>query len=364
MKHDPSSTLARLRRAREFGEGLFVVHYACESLAVIRPGAPAVSAVGFRSVHSEEPFVYSVADRADEGEPYVLRRAFELLRENATATFVHWRMDSSEFGFAPLAHRHHDVLGEEVQPPSPERRIDLAKLISQRYGENFADHRQLENLIDLNGLVRRRFRSGEEEARLFKTGDHASIRRSLSEKLGHLAALLGLVIDGDLETKWQGRRVKFADGHLDSVRVVEAISVRLVDVARQLARRHAKRDPFPLNDEYDYQDLFHAMLRVFFEDVRAESYVAEYAGGASRVDFRLPKYRMAIELKHPKTFGDKELADQIIIDIKRYQQIKDIRHLMCVVFDKEGTLANPRGLEADLSRNEQGIGVIVKIIDR
>jgi REase_DpnII-MboI len=54
----------------------------------------------------------------------------------------------------------------------------------------------------------------------------------------------------------------------------------------------------------------------------------------------------------------------LIIDIERYQKIPDVRHLVCVVFDTEGALENPRGLEADLSRNEKGLSVIVMIVDR
>lgn len=364
MKHDLASTLARLRRARDNGDDLVVVHYACESLSDVRPGFPAVSAIGLQGVYHGQSLVFSVADRAEGGERHVLSSFFECLREKAGSLIAHWRMGSSEFGFAPLANRYLEVVQEPVRSPPADSLVDIAGIIALAYGEDFADHPQLTNLVDLNGLRRRHFLAGVEEAAHMKAGDHAAIRRSLAEKLSHLSEFVKRIVDGTLETKWHGRRVEFAGIHLDSIQVVESLGVRLVDVARQLKRRHAQRPTLELKDEYDYQDLFHSMLRVFYDDVRAESYVPEYAGGSARVDLRIPSFRLAIELKHPKTFGDKALADQLIIDIARYHQIPEVRHLFCLVFDVEGALQNPRGLERDLSRNEHGLSVIVRIVDR
>lgn len=232
------------------------------------------------------------------------------------------------------------------------------------YGEDFADHPKLDNLIDLNALSRRHSKTGKEEAELFTRNEHVAIRRSLNEKLSHLRTLLLRLLDGELETKRRGRRVPFADSHLDSIRVVEILAARFLDVARQIGRRHDNRPTIQLSDEYDYQDLLHALLRVFFGDIRPEAYAPDYAGGASRVDFRLPAYRMAIELKHPKSFGAKSLADQLIVDIDRYSKIPEIRHLVCLVFDEKGIIQNPRGLETDLSRVVAGLSVIVRILDR
>ncbi|HRI72620.1 MAG TPA: hypothetical protein PK156_50635, partial [Polyangium sp.] len=321
MNLDHASNVARLRQARDNGGAVFVVHYACESLAVVRKGSPAVSAVGFLGVYNDQSYVFSVADRAEGGEEHVLRNAFEFMRDNSGSLFAHWRMGSSEFGFGALANRYHQVLNQQVRPPGSESLADIARLIALAYGEDFADHPQLVNLVDLNGLRRRHFLTGAEEAAHFKDADHAPIRRSLSEKLSHLASLVRRLVDGTIETKWHGRRLGFAGAHLDSVKVAQVLGTRLVDVARQLKRRHSKRPTLELNDEYDYQDLLHGLLRVFFDDVRAEAYSPDYAGGASRVDFRLPAFRLAIELKHPKSFKDKELGDQLIVDIERYQKI-------------------------------------------
>jgi len=49
-------------------------------------------------------------------------------------------------------------------------------------------------------------------------------------------------------------------------------------VTRQLRRRHASRPTLEISDEYDVQDLMHALLLLDFEDVRAESWNPTYLG--------------------------------------------------------------------------------------
>jgi hypothetical protein len=77
--------------------------------------------------------------------------------------------------------------------------------------------------------------------------------------------------------------------------------------------------------------------------------------------------KLAVELKHARAGLDaKRLGEELVVDVTRYGEKADIRHLVCAVFDYDGRLANPRGLEADLNRGltKEGIGVTVVILDR
>lgn len=122
-------------------------------------------------------------------------------------------------------------------------------------------------------------------------------------------------------------------------------------MARQLRDRHSNRPTLEVNDEYDVQDLLHAVLRMHFEDVRPEEYTPSYAGGNSRVDFLLKRERVVIEVKKTRSgLTDKTLGEQLIIDIARYQTHPDCDLLICFVYDPEGRIGNPRGLESDLSK--------------
>ena len=48
---------------------------------------------------------------------------------------------------------------------------------------------------------------------------------------------------------------------------IENLILRFHLVARQLQRRYSKRDTIEINDEYDVQDLIHALLNIYFDDI-------------------------------------------------------------------------------------------------
>ena len=57
------------------------------------------------------------------------------------------------------------------------------------------------------------------------------------------------------------------------------------NVVRQLSHRYANRTTIEINDEYDVQDLFHALLTLYFDDIRNEEWTPSYAGACARHDF-------------------------------------------------------------------------------
>lgn len=121
--------------------------------------------------------------------------------------------------------------------------------------------------------------------------------------------------------------------------------------ANQLKRRHGNRETIKISDEYDVQDLLHALLKLHFADVRAEEYVPTYAGGASRIDFLLKEEKIAIEVKMTRdTLKDKEIGEQLLIDIDRYKEHPDCKTLYCFVYDPSYIIHNPTGLEKDLNK--------------
>ncbi|MCJ8274381.1 MAG: hypothetical protein MJK04_33905 [Psychrosphaera sp.] len=143
---------------------------------------------------------------------------------------------------------------------------------------------------------------------------------------------------------------------------VERIIKRFHKVARQLRSRYADRPAIEIEDEYDVQDVFHALLKLFFDDVRPEEYTPSYAGSASRVDFLLKSEQIIIEIKKTrKGLAAKQIGEQLIIDSQRYQAHPDCKHLVCFVYDPEGRVANPNGIEKDLTKEINGTPVSVFI---
>lgn len=134
-------------------------------------------------------------------------------------------------------------------------------------------------------------------------------------------------------------------------------------MAKQLRHRHADRPGIEIRDEYDVQDLLHAILRGLFDDIRAEEYTPSYAGGSSRIDFLLKSEKTAVELKMASSaIRDKQVGEQLLIDIGRYQSHPDCQKLICFVYDPGGNLKNPTGLEVDLSRTVGALKVKVIIV--
>ena len=142
-----------------------------------------------------------------------------------------------------------------------------------------------------------------------------------------------------------------------SINVVRKICSRFHIVAKQLRYyRHENRDTIIIEDEYDVQDLLHALLKIFFDDIRPEEYTPSYAGGSSRIDFLIKSEKIAIETKKTrKGLKGKEIADQLIIDIDRYKAAHpDCETLFCFVYDPENLIQNPIGFEKDINEKHKG----------
>lgn len=110
------------------------------------------------------------------------------------------------------------------------------------------------------------------------------------------------------------------------------------------------------------QYLLHAVLHLHFDDIRAEEWTPSYAGRASRVDFLLKQECIVVETKKTrKGLAAKEVGEELLIDIARYRKHPDCKCLICFVYDPEGRIANPRGIENDLNRQHEDLKVLVTI---
>ena len=146
---------------------------------------------------------------------------------------------------------------------------------------------------------------------------------------------------------------------------IELLCARFHLVARQLRVRHEGRPTLDVDNEYDVQDLLHALLWLFFDDVREEVWTPQYAGKASRVDFWLPSEQIVVETKKTRSgLGAKELGDQLLIDIARYKTFQSCKRLICFVYDPDERIVNPRGLERDLSPKDDNFEVMTMIAPR
>jgi REase_DpnII-MboI len=119
----------------------------------------------------------------------------------------------------------------------------------------------------------------------------------------------------------------------------------------QLKNRHDHRETITIQDEYDVQDILHALLKLNFKDVREEEYTPSYAGSSTRMDFLLKNENTVIEVKKTRDrLSGKEIGEQLILDISHYRNHPNCKSLICFVYDPENRIKNPRGLESDINR--------------
>ena len=373
VKMDVETTSLRpLRRALEGGEGLLAVHYACESFLTATDHPPGIASVAINDLKTGEIIGFSRADcppnkDTAECELNLLRRFFDELNSRQDSHVLHWNMDRPEFGFGALLKRWQFLTEQPGEFTTPRQRYDVDGLYVAVYGEHYAPHGKLESMAQLNDLDMRSFRSGKEEAEAYDAGNWALLGRSSASKANIIGELAKRLLHGTAKTAVSAGQVSFAGSRLDAVQTILTLAERFRLVQRKLRKHPHGGNPVEFKNEYDDQFLLKALLVQFFDVVRAEEYTPSYAGSNSRIDFVLPEFGLAIELKHTtNSMTDANVGEQLLVDRERYKTHRDVRHLIALVFDHDGLLDDPRGLETDLQREHShpDLTVTVRIVDR
>ncbi|WP_299789036.1 DUF2321 domain-containing protein [uncultured Shewanella sp.] len=195
----------------------------------------------------------------------------------------------------------------------------------------------------------------------------------------HVDGVIGLGSETEIPTHcsncgnqfpWTKKKSTLQDNVMEQNEVnhftlIEQVCSRFHLISRQLKNRYNDRQTLEIEDEYDTQDLLHALLHIYFDDIRPEEWTPSYAGGCSRVDFLLKQEGIVIEVKKTrKTLKAKHVGEQLIVDIARYQSHPDCNKLLCFVYDPDGWVSNPKGLENDLNQKEDEFQVKVMIVPK
>lgn len=239
-------------------------------------------------------------------------------------------------------------------------------------GLAFADHEQftvwrMTSLAFINGQLPAGSPLSAQVMEKFSAGGHRTAS-ALMEMISYLDGLKRSRLEGLLQTAAEESAAK-ADATSGAATrggraILRQLCGRFHAVARQLRQRHDGRETLDVSDEYDAQDLMHALLTVDFEDVRPEDPCPAAAGASSRIDFYLPSIRTLLELKHTREgLTTKKLGEDLAIDIERYRSRSDCDLLVCFVYDPAGRVSNPAELEKSLS-GDKGAGRMVEVVIR
>ena len=182
--------------------------------------------------------------------------------------------------------------------------------------------------------------------------DKRAMRRNFQEKLhiqiGMLSSITALDVD-EFEKRDSLEKIT-------SLKKLEKILLKFHEVSIKLNNRVSRpsRSGFPINDEYDVQDLLHSLLTIEFEDIRSEEYVPSYASNNSRVDFLLKNEKILIETKKSReNLKDKKIVEELMIDIQYYQKHPDCRILYCFIYDPDDLIQNRAAITNELSKDDE-----------
>ena len=147
------------------------------------------------------------------------------------------------------------------------------------------------------------------------------------------------------------------------IEVLQRVFSKFHPIVRKLRQRYNGGDTLDVSNEYDVQDLLAALLVLYFDDIRPEEWTPSYAGKSARMDFLLKVEKLVVETKMTrKGLADKEIGDQLIVDIERYKGHPDCDTLICFIYDPDGRITNSHALSEDLqSQSREDFKVIIVV---
>ncbi|MEE8241732.1 MAG: hypothetical protein V3R16_10735 [Nitrospirales bacterium] len=132
------------------------------------------------------------------------------------------------------------------------------------------------------------------------------------------------------------------------------LSERFHLVTRQLRLRGEYRDTIHVEDQQDVQDLFHALLCLEFEDIEADEWGPSEARETRQITFFVEQGQIGITLKKTKPGqGRTEITNELGLVAQQHSSHLTCKLLFCFIYDPEGRIGNPRGLERDLMKSTQ-----------
>lgn len=216
--------LQRLKRRKQIisrmddmlgrASSVLVIHYSCESFYDKTNGkTPRITSIAVRNLFSGQTESFSIHQIAEEKgvafkdiptqydslEREMLERYFEFIRSHQHFDWVHWNMRDVNYGFAAIEHRYR-VLGGSPILIAEEKKFDLSRSLIDMYGVSFINHPRLEMLVEKNGITKKDFLTGSQEATAFENLEFVKLHQSTLRKLDTLANIFERASNEELKT--------------------------------------------------------------------------------------------------------------------------------------------------------------------
>lgn len=191
-----------------------IIHYSCESFKDNPDHSVRITAISILSLRYGQATSYSIIKEAElkkiskseinkhynDLEKSLLKKFMDYVSKHADKIWIHWNMRDENYGFHAIEHRAACLNVKQIVIIPDEKKIDLAVLLKDYYGNNYIEHPRLFSIAKKNNLNTTDFLGGDEEAEAFVKGDYFTLNRSTLRKVEVIKGIFNLVADGNLKT--------------------------------------------------------------------------------------------------------------------------------------------------------------------
>lgn len=196
-----------------------IIHYACQGFYdTPNESYPHIAAICIlfpQTMHKELFSLVSLAELQnidlhtadtavlDSLEAEMLKAFYEFVKKQKREyKWIHWNMRDHFYGFAAIAQRYCKLHKKKKAPFEfvNDKQQNIALLLKQRYGENYAARPHQQNIFDLNHMDPKNYLTGEKEAEAYENREFLAIERSLEDKVAAFAEILDKMGNNELKT--------------------------------------------------------------------------------------------------------------------------------------------------------------------
>lgn len=192
-----------------------IIHYSCESFYNIKDGkTPRITSIAVRYLTTAQTKSFSIhkvaelrkvpidqiSENYNDLEKDMLKEFFEFVKEHKDYKWIHWNMRDINYGFEALRHRA-TALGTTTFDIKDENKYDLARLLIDKYGQDYSNHPRLSSILERNKVSSKHWLNGEEEAKAFSEKEYVKLHQSTLAKVNVFENILKLTAEESLKTK-------------------------------------------------------------------------------------------------------------------------------------------------------------------